>query len=158
IVGLFVALNYRLKGLAPLLRSLPHVPTNRRFRIAIVGAQNYAGYEALARRLGVRDRVVFLGFRADPRDAYFATDFLVHATFYDPCWVVARGALGCSRPVVTSQYNGASEWLNPPADGLVVQDPHDARELGSKIADMLDSAKLPARKAAAREAGLHWTF
>ncbi|HJZ89714.1 MAG TPA: glycosyltransferase family 4 protein [Gemmataceae bacterium] len=157
-VGLLVAMNYRLKGLAPLLRSLPHVPPDRRFRIAIVGSRNYSAYEALAGRLGVRDRVVFLGFRAEPRDAYFAADFLVHPTFYDPCSLVALEALACGLPVVTSQYNGASELLSPPADGLVVQDPHDARELGGAIAEMLDPAKLTARKAAAREARSRWTF
>jgi UDP-glucose:(heptosyl)LPS alpha-1,3-glucosyltransferase len=158
VVGLFVAMNYRLKGLAPLLRSLVHVPADRRFRLIVVGAENYARYKALAGRLGVRDRVTFLGFRPDPRDAYFATDFLVHPTFYDPCSLVALESLACGLPVITSRYNGASELLSPPADGLVVQDPHDARELGAAITEMLDPAKLPARKSAALAAGERWTF
>lgn len=157
-VGLFVAMNYRLKGMAPLLRALVHVPECRRFRLVVVGGAKYARYEALARRLGVADRVRFLGFRADPRDAYFGADFLVHPTFYDPCSLVALEALACGLPVVTSRYNGAGELLSPPSDGLIVQDPHDARELGRAIADMSDPAKLPSRKLAAAEAGRRWTF
>jgi UDP-glucose:(heptosyl)LPS alpha-1,3-glucosyltransferase len=157
-VGLFVAMNYRLKGLAPLLRSLMHVKSDRPFRIAIVGSPKFARYEALARSLGVHDCVKFLGFRADPRDAYFASDFLVHPTFYDPCSLVALEALACGLPVLTSRYNGASELLEPPQAGIVVQDPHNAPELGGAIANMLDPTRLSERKMAALEAGRSWTF
>jgi UDP-glucose:(heptosyl)LPS alpha-1,3-glucosyltransferase len=156
-VGLFVAMNYRLKGMAPLLRALARVPKDCRFRIAIVGGPKYGRYEALARRLGVLHRVKFLGFRPDPRDAYFAADFLVHPTFYDPCSLVVLEALACGLPVVTSRFNGASEKLDPSC-GIVVDDPHDARELGAAITDMLDLDRLPARKAAAADAGHRWTF
>jgi UDP-glucose:(heptosyl)LPS alpha-1,3-glucosyltransferase len=157
-VGLFIAMNYRLKGLDPLLRSLVHVPKERRFRLIVVGNAKYSRYESLARRLGVLDRVKFLGFRADPQDAYFAADLLIHPTFYDPCSLVVIEALACGLPVVTTQYNGASELLTPHADGLIVRDPHDASELAAAIADVCDPAKLPARKAAAAEAGRRWTF
>jgi UDP-glucose:(heptosyl)LPS alpha-1,3-glucosyltransferase len=156
-VGLFVGMNYRLKGMAQLLRALPHVPRDRRYRIVVIGGQQYRPYEALAARLGVADRVKFLGFRADPRDAYFGADFLVHPTFYDPCSLVALEALACGLPVVTSRFNGAEEKLNPDC-GLVVDDPHDARDLAAKITDMLDPTRLPARKAAAAAAGRRWTF
>ncbi len=157
-VGLFVAMNYRLKGLAPLIRSLVHVPSGSRLKLVVVGGAKFAKYEDLANRLGVRERIVFLGFRADPRDCYFAADFLVHPTFYDPCSLVALEALTCGLPVVTSPFNGASELLNPPANGLIVQDPHDARELASALLDMADAGRLPARQLSALEAGRRWTF
>lgn len=157
-VGLFVGMNYRLKGLAPLLRALVHVSRATPFKLAVVGAAKYSRYESLARSLGVSDRVRFLGFRADPRDAYFAADFLVHPTFYDPCSLVALEALACGLPVLTTQYNGAGELLSPPTDGLIVDDPHDARGLANAIENMCDGTKLPARKAAAAEAGQRWTF
>jgi UDP-glucose:(heptosyl)LPS alpha-1,3-glucosyltransferase len=156
-VGLFVAMNYRLKGMAQLLRGLAHIPEERRGRIVVVGGSKFTRYEAMARRLGVGDRVKFLGFRADPREAYFAADFLVHPTFYDPCSLVALEALACGLPVLTSRYNGASEKLNPEC-GIVINDPHDSRELGAALTDMLDPARLPARKTAAAEAGRRWTF
>jgi UDP-glucose:(heptosyl)LPS alpha-1,3-glucosyltransferase len=158
IVGLFVAMNYRLKGMAQLLRALVHVSKERRFRIVVVGSDKYKQYERMARRLGLEDRVKFLGFRSDPRDAYFGADFLVHPTFYDPCSLVALEALACGLPVLTSRYNGAGEKLAPPVDGLIINDPHDARELGAAIDTMLDPEQLPARKAAAALAGKRWTF
>jgi UDP-glucose:(heptosyl)LPS alpha-1,3-glucosyltransferase len=157
-VGLFVGMNYRLKGLAQLLRAIVHVPPDRRLRIVVIGSQKFARYQRLARRLGVSDRVRFLGFRADPRDAYFAADFLVHPTFYDPCSLVALEALACGLPVLTSRFNGAMEKLSPPHDGLVINDPHNSRELARALTEMSDPDRLPARKAAAAEAGRRWTF
>ena len=137
-VGLMVAMNYRLKGLAPLIRAAAAVPRDKTFRLAIVGHPKFQRYRRLAEKLGVSDRILFLGFRADPKDAYFAADFLVHPTFYDPCSLVALEALACGLPVITTRFNGASELLAVPEAGLVVQDPHDARELGSAIERMLD--------------------
>jgi len=156
-VGLFVAMNYRLKGLAPLLDAFARVPRGKS-RLAIVGHPKYGRYRQQARRLGIADRVTFLGHRADPRDCYFAADYLVHPTFYDPCSLVALEALACGLPVVTSRYNGASELLSPPADGLVIDDPHDARTLAAALICMSDRGYLRDAGAAARLAGTRWTF
>src|SRR5207248_8248925 len=112
-----------------------------------IGSEKYSRFAGLAKRLGIADRVRFLGFRPDPRDAYFAADFLVHPTFYDPCSLVALEALACGLPVLTTQYNGAKELLPP--DTPIVADPHDASELAAKIAEMCDPNKLPARRTAA---------
>ncbi|HKB06609.1 MAG TPA: glycosyltransferase family 4 protein, partial [Gemmataceae bacterium] len=157
-VGLFVGMNYRLKGLGPLLRAFAEVPRERKVRLAIVGGNRFGRYKALARRLGVADRVRFLGFRADPRDAYFAADFLVHPTFYDPCSLVVLEALACGLPVITSEYNGARELFREPDEGLVIRDPHDATALAKATAEIADPQTLPARKIAAAAAGRRWTF
>ena len=156
-VGLFVAMNYRLKGLAPLIRSLPLVPREKPFTLAVVGHPKDGKYRRLSERLGVADRVKFLGHRNDPKDAYFAADFLVHPTFYDPCSLVALEALACGLPVVTTRYNGASELLSP-ADGVVIDDPHDAPALAAAMAGLLDHGRRAAMSAAARVAGNRWTF
>ncbi|WP_020472950.1 glycosyltransferase family 4 protein [Zavarzinella formosa] len=157
-VGLFIAMNYRLKGLSPLLHSLKHIPADVRFRLAVVGNAKYQQYEQLAVKLGVRDRVIFLGFRANPKEAYFASDFLIHPTFYDPGSLVALEALACGLPVVTTRYNGNSELLTPGENGLVIDDPHNHQALGTAIAEMADPVKLPARKQSAFAAGRRWTF
>jgi len=156
--GLFVAMNYRLKGLAPLIRSLPLVPRDRNFVLAVVGHPKFSRYQRLAERLGVADRIRFLGHRSDPKDAYFAADFLVHPTFYDPCSLVVLEALACGLPAITTQYNGASELLTPPHDGLVVNDPHNAGELAGAITTMTQGGFRASASQAARQAANRWTF
>jgi UDP-glucose:(heptosyl)LPS alpha-1,3-glucosyltransferase len=157
-VGLFVAMNYRLKGLAPLIRSAQFLPKQARLKLAIVGHPKFGAYRRLAAKLGVADRFLFLGHRDDPKDSYFAADFLVHPTFYDPCSLVALEALACGLPVITSRYNGASELLSPPADGLVIADPHDGPALAAAMTRMTDHGyRIPAAQAA-RQTGTRWTF
>lgn len=157
-VGLMVAMNYRLKGLEPLIRAAATIPKSLRFKLAVVGHPKTKPYERLAHRLGVADRFLFLGFRADPKEAYFAADFLVHPTFYDPCSLVVLEALACSLPVITTRYNGASELLTVPENGFVVQDPHDAQELGQAIQQMLDSNYRVRAAQSAAQAAQRWTF
>ena len=152
-VALFVAMNYRLKGLEPLLHAVKRMPDRRRFRLAVIGHPHTAPFEQMAKQLGVADVVRFLGFQPDPRNAYFAADLLVHPTFYDPCSLVVQEALACGLPVVTSKYNGASELLDPPHDGLVIRDPHDSEELAGALSYFLDGPRrqaCAARRCAAR--------
>ncbi len=157
-VGLFVAMNYRLKGLAPLLHALRFVPRDRPFTLVVVGHPNFRRYQKIAEQLKVDDRVRFLGHRDDPRDCYFGADFLVHPTFYDPCSLVALEALACGLPVITSKYNGASELLAPPTDGIVIDDPHDAQSLGAAMTHFTDRKVRAEASAAARQCSAKWTF
>jgi UDP-glucose:(heptosyl)LPS alpha-1,3-glucosyltransferase len=156
--ALFVAMNYRLKGLEPLLHAVARLHQHERFRLLVVGNAKTRGWERLARRLDVADRVRFLGPRKDVHHCFFAADFLVHPTFYDPCSLVVLEALACGLPVVTSRANGAAELLNPPREGYVVDNPHDHRHLALCMEQLLDPAKRQACSAAARRAASQWTF
>lgn len=157
-VGLFVAMNYRLKGLEPLIRAVARMPAQVPFRLAVVGHPRFQRCRRLAQHLGVAHRINFHGFCADTKNAYFASDFLVHPTFYDPCSLVALEALACGLPVITTQYNGASEILNPPDDGLVIRDPHDSQSLADAMVHMCDPAYRARAGTAARAAAARWTF
>jgi UDP-glucose:(heptosyl)LPS alpha-1,3-glucosyltransferase len=161
-VGLFVAMNYRLKGLAPLLHAVHRMPAVRtgggKFRLLVAGNKNFAGYRRLARRLGIAERVCFLGPCREMRDCYFAADFLVHPTFYDPCSLVVLEALACSLPVITSRYNGASELLTPPREGYVIANPHDHDRLAWCMTQLLDPSRRAGCAQAARAAAARWTF
>ena len=84
------------------------------------------------------------------RNGYFAADFLVHPTFYDPCSHVVLEALACGLPVITTRYNGASELLHPPREGYVIDDPHDHERLAWCLTQLLDPARRSACAQAAR--------
>ncbi len=157
-VGLFVAMNYRLKGLEPLLHAVRRIDSHRWFRLLVVGSSRTRPYERLARRLGITERVRFLGPRRDVENCYFAADFLVHPTFYDPCSLVVLEALACGLPVITTRYNGAAELMNPPREGFVIDDPHDHEVLARRIQEMLEPARRQACAQAARRSAAQWTF
>jgi UDP-glucose:(heptosyl)LPS alpha-1,3-glucosyltransferase len=158
VAALFVAMNYRLKGLVPLLHAVARLPRPSRFRLVVAGDPRTAPYEALARRLGIAEQVRFVGFQADPRDAYFAADLLVHPTFYDPCSLVVLEAMACGLPVVTTRHNGAAELLDPPHDGAVIDDPHDHAALAASLQRLLDPTERQQASKAALRGGQKWTF
>ena len=157
-VALFVAMNYRLKGLEPLLRAVARLPSREGFKLVIIGHPRTGPYQRLAGRLGVSESVIFAGFHADPRDAYFGADLLVHPTFYDPCSLVVLEALACGLPVITSAHNGASELLDVGSDGLVVKNPHDVEELALAISHYLDPVRRQQAARVALRNAQKWTF
>jgi UDP-glucose:(heptosyl)LPS alpha-1,3-glucosyltransferase len=157
-VGLFVAMNYRLKGLAPLIQSLRLLEAANPFRLVVVGHPKFVRYQKLAMKLGVSERIQFAGFQADTKDAYFASDFLVHPTFYDPCSLVALEAMACGLPVITTVYNGASELYKHGEEGLVISDPHHSQELADAITKLCNNSTRSAMSAAARQAAKRWQF
>ena len=157
-VALFAAMNYRLKGLEPLLHALRHLADQSRFRLLVIGNPRTQRYECLAHRLGVASQIIFAGHCMEMRNAYFAADFLVHPTFYDPCSLVVLEALACGLPVVTSRFNGASELLSPPSEGYIVDDPHDAERLAWCMRQLLDPTRRGECAQAARRTAARWTF
>jgi UDP-glucose:(heptosyl)LPS alpha-1,3-glucosyltransferase len=158
VVALFVGINYRLKGLEPLLHAVGRLAADQSFRLLVAGKSKTAAFERLARRLGIADQVRFVGYCTDMRNCYFAADFFVHPTFYDPCSHVVLEAMACGLPVITSRYNGASELLHPPCEGYVLDDPHDHDRLAWSLAQMLDPARRAACAQAARRTAAQWTF
>lgn len=165
VIGLFAAMNYRLKGLDPLLHSVRCLVNRPEFagqqppfRLLVAGNPDSDHYQKMARRLGIRHQVVFVGHCPDMRNAYFAADFLVHPTFYDPCSLVVLEALACSMPVITTRANGASELLGPLREGYVIDDPHDHESLAWAMAQMLDDRRRLASSEASRRIAEQWTF
>ncbi|MCX7702196.1 MAG: glycosyltransferase family 4 protein [Gemmataceae bacterium] len=157
-VALFVAMNYGLKGLSPLLQALQKVPRDADWKLVVVGSPKFQRFLREAIRLGVADRVHFHGFCDDTRQVYFAADFLVHPTFYDPCSLVVLEALACGLPAITTRLNGAAELMNPPWDGLVIDHPRDSDALARAITDMLDPLRRRSAAQAAHLSSARWTF
>jgi UDP-glucose:(heptosyl)LPS alpha-1,3-glucosyltransferase len=157
-VALFAGLNYRLKGLEPLLHAVRRLPDRPPFRLLVAGKPDTAAFVRLARRLGIAKRVRFVGYCADMRNCYFAADFFVHPTFYDPCSHVVLEAMACGLPVITSRFNGASELLHPPREGYVLDDPHDHERLAWALAQMQDPSRRSSCAQASRQTAAQWTF
>jgi UDP-glucose:(heptosyl)LPS alpha-1,3-glucosyltransferase len=157
-VALFAGMNYRLKGLEPLLRAVRLMPSAARFRLLVAGSPRTGRFERLARKLGVAHRVRFVGYCPDMRNAYFAADFFVHPTFYDPCSHVVPEAMACGLPVITTRYNGASELMHPPREGFLIDDPHEHAKLAGCMTKLMDPARRSACAQAARRTASGWTF
>lgn len=131
---LFVAHNFRLKGLRELIAAMPRVrgalPTAR---LLVVGRDRADAYQAQARKAGVAEAVEFLGSGADVAALYRDSDVLVHPTWYDPCSRVVLEAIIRGLPAVTTAWNGAADAVRRFDAGAVVDQPTDIAALAEAI-------------------------
>jgi UDP-glucose:(heptosyl)LPS alpha-1,3-glucosyltransferase len=150
---LLVGSGYARKGVPVALRALARL--SPRARLVVVGRdKDPARYEALARREGVRQRVVFAGPQQDPRPHLGAADAFVLPTLYDPLGNAVLEALACGLPVVTSRRCGAGE-LVAAHDAGALCDATDVEALVAEMERLLDpevraqtAARAPAAVAA----------
>src|SRR3989442_3491206 len=111
------------KGLAAAIEALAALEDGAG-RLLVVGKGDTAPYGALAARLGLTERVMWLGPRPDIERWYAAADVCVLPTRYEPFGNVHLEALASGLAVVTSLLAGGSEVVRPGVHGAVT-DPLD---------------------------------
>jgi len=151
-VGL-VATFARWKGHEVFLRAMALLPPESQVRGYIVGGALYETsgsqysaeeLQALARTIGVADRVGFTGF-LPPAAAMRGLDIVVHAsTRPEPFGLVIAEAMACGRAVITSASGGAAELVEPEVDALTHR-AGDAADLSRAIARLVADPGLRAR-------------
>ncbi len=103
-----------------------------------------AELDALARKLGVAERVRFLGWR-DDRDALFgAADICVFPSRYEPHGTVTMEAWGQRTPLVAAAAAGPAAYVRDGEDGLLVP-VDDAPALAAAIGRVIDEPALAAQ-------------
>jgi UDP-glucose:(heptosyl)LPS alpha-1,3-glucosyltransferase len=151
---LFVGNGFERKGVPQLLRAFAAMH-RRDARLAIVGGdKKLAAMRQLAKRLGLEQRVLFVGAQKDVKPWYGAADAFVLPTLYDPCPNAALEALACGLPSLLSTACGAAEWLTPGHNGLVVEST-DVPALGLALDELCQTARSQAARAAARASVAH---
>lgn len=81
----------------------------------------------------VNANAMFAGSMPDVENAYAAADLFVMPPIYEPSSNVVLEALAAGLPVITSIYNGASEFIEDQCNGSVVDDPADPEALRDAI-------------------------
>lgn len=138
ILGSVGNLNPR-KGHADLLRALPQVlAVEPRARLVILGeGVERANLEALARELGIADRVLLAGFRDDTLALIHKFDLYVHPSLHEPFGIAIAEAMAARKAVVCAATGGIPEVVGEDgAAGLLVT-PGNPAELAEAIIRLL---------------------
>jgi UDP-glucose:(heptosyl)LPS alpha-1,3-glucosyltransferase len=142
---LFVANNFRLKGLAPLIRAMQLAakpdPDHRAY-LVIAGSDSTHKYRRLAKKLNVHKRVVFLGSIRHIQNVLSITDVAVLPTFYDPSSRFILEAIAAGKPVITTKFNGATDLFVNNRHGKIIDRPEDIRELAEAINHFTDKGNI----------------
>jgi glycosyltransferase involved in cell wall biosynthesis len=137
------------KGFDVLLEALARAPDIHLW-LAGEGPER-AALEHRARKLGLGDRVRFLGWRDDAPALLAACDFLVVSSRSEPLGNTIVEAWAAGRPVLATETAGPQELIATGKTGLLVP-AEDAEGLALAMARLADDDDLRARLAAAGQA------
>jgi glycosyltransferase involved in cell wall biosynthesis len=134
------------KGLEYLIEAATRLPrTGRRIRIVIAGdGPGRDRLEQLAGRLGVTDRVAFLGFREDVGDLLAASDLIVLPSLREGLSIALLEAMAAGKPIVATSI-GSQREVASRADMACLVRPADALALSEAILRLAGDEALMAR-------------
>jgi len=127
------------KGHRVLLEAVAEVP-DALFLLAGDGPER-APLEAEAERLGVADRVRFLGRREDVPQLLAACDVFALPSLYEGSSLAVLEAMAAGIPIVSSAIGGTDELIDDGRSGLLVP-PGDAKALAAALRQLLGDAEL----------------
>lgn len=127
----FIGSGFERKGLVTLVEALGRLE-DRRARLMVIGRGDSGPYRALAERLSVAERIVWLGARPDIERWYAAADLVALPAVYEPFGNVHLEALASGVPVATSTRAGGAEVVVDGVNGAIVE-PRDPTGLATAI-------------------------
>jgi len=152
---IFVGNGFARKGLGHLIRAWPAVGTEP--YLVVAGAnRTRASYERLAQRLGVGNRVRFVGMHGAIERLFDAVDALALPSLFEPFGNVVMEAMAAGLPVMTSAACGVTELVPEEMRAFVVEDPMNADEIASRMKSLIEARRGLAE--VARAAAEKWTW
>ena len=88
-------------------------------KIWIAGLGDQKKYQEISKKLGINEKVIFLGSVKNIQELYQISDYMVLPTKYDAFSNSCLEALSCGCRVLTTTQNGASELVDE-SNGLVI--------------------------------------
>ena len=126
------------KGVASFLKAASHVAgevPDARFVVVGDGPLRKELF-GLAEELGIRDRVLFLGFRPDAQALLKLMDVVAVPSVSEGTPLVVLEAMSAGVPVVASRVGGIPGQIQPGREGILVP-PGDAQALGDALLGLL---------------------
>lgn len=141
---LFVGNGYKRKGLYFLLQALACLKKED-FRLTVIGKdKDPLSYVKLAEKLGIKNKIDFLGPQNELLPFYRAADALIIPSIYDPFANVTVEALAMGLYVLTSRYNGGQEVLQE-YSGSVIDDLLSPETFALELKKVLNTPKTEER-------------
>lgn len=142
---LFGANNFRLKGLNVLMEALALLEKSQTPRtpyLIVAGSGKINKFRLLAEKMNLDKRIVFLGHLPNIQNAMSISDVAVLPTFYDPCSRYILEALAACKPVITTKFNGASDFFVNNRHGKIIDTPENINALAEAIRYFTDTKNI----------------
>jgi UDP-glucose:(heptosyl)LPS alpha-1,3-glucosyltransferase len=136
---LMVGSGFRTKGVDRTVLAYAALPAElkQRTRVLIIGKDNPRVFQALARKHGVENKIVFLGGREDVPRFLLAADVLLHPAYNENTGTVLLEALAAGLPVLTNDVCGYACYVQEAHAGVVLTSPFQQDALNAALTTML---------------------
>lgn len=134
----FASSNFQLKGLSFIIEALALLPDD--YKLLVAGGRNPEFYINQSKKLGVENKVVFLGKVTDMQGFYAGIDVFCHPTFFDPYANVINEAGAMGVPVAVSRQAGNAEFVEAHKLGAVIEN-IDAENIAKAIQKALNMGR-----------------
>lgn len=137
IVCVFCGSEWARKGLDLALQALARI-SRPDVKLFVAGEDPVSEpFHEMASNLGVRDRVVFGGFRRDVASVMGACDVFLFPSRYEAFSLASIEAAACGLPVVATRINGTEDLIEPGENGEFV--PDDPEGIASVLSELCAS-------------------
>ncbi len=105
----------------------------------------FAEYEkelkTMVEQLGLKNKVLFLGFRAGPKQIYAGSDVIVHCSVKpEPFGRDIIETMACGKPVISTELGAPGEIIEDKKDGVLIK-PNNPKLLANKILKLIDNPR-----------------
>jgi UDP-glucose:(heptosyl)LPS alpha-1,3-glucosyltransferase len=146
---LMIGSGFRTKGLDRVLEGLAALPPAlAAARLFVIGQDDPRGFQRLARRLGIGDRVRFFSGRDDVPRFLQGADLLVHPAYSENTGTVLLEALVAGLPVLTTANCGYAGHVARSGAGQVLPDPFRQADFNRALAALLTGDRAVLRRRA----------
>ena len=136
---LFVGSGFKTKGLDRAIVALASLPQDAldKTHLIVVGQDQPTPYLRLARKLGVGERIKFLGGRMDIPELLAAGDLLIHPAYMENTGTILLEAIAAGLPVIATDVCGYAGHIKKADAGAVLPSPFDQKLLNKNLNDAL---------------------
>jgi UDP-glucose:(heptosyl)LPS alpha-1,3-glucosyltransferase len=140
---ILVGSGFRVKGLGRAISALASLPAELRVqtRLVVIGQNRPSEFAWQAKRLGVGERVHFLGGRNDVPEWLIASDVLVHPAYSESAGMILLEAMAAGLPVLTTDTCGYAFHVTRGEGGVVLPSPFQQDECNRALLQMLTSGE-----------------
>lgn len=154
---LLIGAQFRTKGVDRAIETLAAIIAatsneSRRFCLVVVGGDDARIYRELAARLGVADRVRFVGAQTDVGLFLRAADLLIHPARVENTGTTLLEAMILGLPVVTTNRCGFYGHVLAAEGGVVLPEPYDPEAFRRAVGELVGDRDRLARMSASGEA------
>lgn len=135
--------GFKTKGLDRSINTLAELVHTQQVDVylLVVGADKSANFYTQAKRLGIVERVIFTGGRADLAALYQAADLLLHPAYREVTGNVLLEAMLAGVPVVASNVCGYAPYVLDYGLGEIISAPYAIADIAQAVQRVLTTEK-----------------